>query len=134
MSKVAIIGSRSLTDINLDSIVNESGFNISEVFSGGAKGVDTLAEYWATKKGISLHVLKADWNKYGRSAGMIRNKEVARLVDAVIAIWDGSSKGTKQMIEYSRGIGLPVFVKIITYESYSSNSQQDNLLSFIMKT
>ena len=98
--KVLIAGSRTMSDDPRVYAFIEKYFDIiSEVVSGGAKGVDKLGERWATAYHIPITRFIPDWNLSGRSAGMIRNKQMAEYADALIAIWDGKSKGTKNMIE-----------------------------------
>jgi hypothetical protein len=101
--KVIIAGSRSIADYpQVCSCINMSRFSILEVVSGGARGVDKLGEAWAKEHSIPIKAFPADWNHQGRAAGIVRNQEMAAYADALIAIWDGESRGTKHMIEYMR--------------------------------
>lgn len=110
--KVLICGSRSITDLKqIERAVRESGFEISEIISGGAKGVDSLAEEFAAAKHIPTRVIKPDWKTYGRRAGIVRNLEMVRAADAVIAIWDGVSRGTRSSIDFAKKEGKPCFVQ-----------------------
>lgn len=112
--KVIIAGSRSIFEYNLvEEAVEESGFDISCVVSGMAKGVDVLGEQWAIKHIKNIHYCPANWNKHGKSAGYIRNAEMADIADALIAIWDGKSKGTKHMIDIAKTKGLQIYIKEI---------------------
>src|SRR6185369_18019492 len=98
--KVIIAGSRDIVKQELiKAAVELSGFNIDTVVSGGARGVDTLGERWASanRKGVAQFI--PNWDKYGKGAGMVRNGLMAEFADALIAIWDGESRGTKNMIE-----------------------------------
>lgn len=70
------------------------------IISGGAKGVDELAERYAHEHGNEFLKVEADWKKHKRAAGMIRNVEMAANADIVIAFWNRESKGTKHMIEH----------------------------------
>ena len=83
--KILIAGSRTITDINiLSKAIRLSGYKITasdEIVSGGARGVDTLAEVYARGKNIPIKIFKPDWNKYGKSAGVIRNYEMAKYCD-----------------------------------------------------
>ena len=79
-----------------------------EVVSGGAKGADYLGECYAKEKGFKLSVFPAKWAEYGKAAGAIRNLEMAKYADALIAFWDGRSKGTKDMIDKATRKGLKV--------------------------
>lgn len=109
--QVIIAGSRSI-NIGVDkmsAIVQASGFKIDTVISGGAKGVDETGEAYAKMKDLGLKVFKTDW-KLGRGAGMINNRLMADQADALIAIYDGISKGTKNMIELMQKRGKQVYV------------------------
>ena len=83
---------------------------ISEVVSGKARGVDTMGEQWAKENNVPIKEFPADWKKWGKSAGHIRNREMGDYADALVAVWDGSSRGTKHMIDYAKDKGLKVFV------------------------
>ena len=75
--KCVICGSRNIRDYELlKQAIQESGFEITEVISGGAMGADTLGEKWAEENGIKLTRMLANWAKYGRRAGFIRNEEM----------------------------------------------------------
>lgn len=109
--KCIIAGSRTITDISkVKQAIEKSGWNIEEVVSGGARGVDALGEVYAQDNGKAVKRFPADWSKYGRSAGAIRNKQMADYADALIAVWDGKSKGTKNMINTARAKRLSVFI------------------------
>ncbi len=109
--KVIIAGGRTVTDYKIaEQAIYESGFDITEVVSGGARGADRCGELFAQHGGLGLKVFPANWDKFGRGAGHIRNEEMAKYADALIAIWDGESKGTKNMIERATKLGLQVFV------------------------
>lgn len=83
---------------------------IAEIVSGGAKGADALGERYANEHNIPLKVFPADWNKHGRAAGPIRNAQMGDYADQLIAVWDGKSKGTKNMIDYMNKLMKPVFI------------------------
>jgi len=112
--RVIIAGGRDFHDygVLLNAIV-ECDFNIQTVVSGGAKGVDALGERYAEQADVKLVVYPADWEKNGRAAGPIRNRKMAENADALIALWDGKSRGTKNMIETANKLGLLVYVKRI---------------------
>lgn len=80
---------------------------ITEVVSGGARGIDQAGEWWAATKGIPVKVFCADWAVLGKGAGMHRNVEMAKYADCLVAIWDGKSSGTKHMIETMHGMKKP---------------------------
>lgn len=112
--KVIIAGGREIYDYQLVlDAITEANFDITTVVSGGAKGADTLGEQYASNMNIALNVYPADWQKNGRAAGPIRNRKMAENAEALIAIWDGKSRGTKNMIETAIKLGLAVYVKRI---------------------
>lgn len=80
------------------------------VVSGGCRGVDKIGEELAEFLKLQCKIFPADWNKYGKKAGYIRNCEMAEYADALIAIWDGKSRGTKMMIDIAKKKGLKVFI------------------------
>ena len=109
--KTIIAGSRTVVDygILLEAVV-QAPFVITTVVSGGARGADKLGELYAAAARLPLHVYPADWKNYGRKAGFIRNIEMAQNAEALIAVWDGVSRGTKHMIEEAKKHGLTVYV------------------------
>jgi hypothetical protein len=109
--KVIIAGSRTgiLANDVFDAWI-ASGFNITEVVSGCARGVDSDGEYIADQKGIPVRRFPADWDGLGKRAGYIRNAQMAEYADALIAVWDGKSRGTAHMIETMRKLGKQVYV------------------------
>lgn len=112
--KVIIAGSRSVTDIwHVYRAITYSGLEITEVVSGCARGVDKLGEEWALMQPIPIKRFPADWDFYGKSAGHKRNKQMAEYADALIAIWNGSSPGTKDMIEQATKRGLKVYILLV---------------------
>jgi hypothetical protein len=112
--RTIIAGSRVILGKN---IVREahilSGFTVTTVISGGAKGVDRLGEQYAKEIGVPVEVYEPDWEGQGKKAGYLRNQSMALVADALIAIWDGKSKGTKHMIDIATRKGLKVYVYLI---------------------
>jgi predicted Rossmann fold nucleotide-binding protein DprA/Smf involved in DNA uptake len=109
--RTIVAGSRGITDISVvREAVDASGFRVTEVVSGGARGVDRLGERLAGEMGVPCRVFPADWETHGRSAGVIRNRLMAGYADALVAVWDGSSRGTANMISQARRHGLEVYV------------------------
>ena len=109
--KVIIAGSRTITDCTIVSeAISKAGFDITEIVSGGAVGVDRCGEWYAAHHNIPIKRFLADWRRYGRKAGPIRNGQMADYADALVAVWDGASTGTKNMIELAERNGLKVFV------------------------
>ena len=87
------------------------------IVSGMAPGADTLGMQYATEKNLSVEPHPAKWEKHGRAAGPIRNEEMAACSDALIAFWDGVSRGTKSMIDLARSYGLQV--AIVRYDIHT---------------
>lgn len=79
-----------------------------EIVSGGAKGADSLGERYANERNYGLKIFPADWNKYGKKAGYVRNVEMSEYADGLIAFWNGQSKGTKHMIDIAMKRNLRV--------------------------
>ena len=116
MYKVIIAGSRDFADYALlcsfaDQVL--AGAEDIEIVSGGARGADALGERYARERGYALKVFPADWKKWGRAAGPIRNRQMADYADALIAFWDGQSSGTRDMIGKAEEKRLAVQVKMI---------------------
>ena len=109
--KVVIAGSRDITDYDvLLKAIKECPFQITEVISGRARGVDALGEQFAEDYGLKLHPFPADWKRLRNAAGPIRNAQMADFADAVLCVWDGKSPGTKDMMNQARKRGLPLYV------------------------
>lgn len=109
--RVIIAGSRTITDLEtVVRCIEESGFELREVVSGTAKGVDQLGEQWARALGIPIARFPADWETHGKRAGYLRNIDMGEYADALIAVWDGESKGTKHMIDIMNSLNKPVYI------------------------
>jgi hypothetical protein len=114
--KTVIAGSRGITDYNkLKEAVDRCGFVITEVVSGGARGVDQMGERWAREHNIPIKQFIPDWNKHGKAAGLIRNVEMSNYAEAVIVLWDGSSRGSKHMYDTAIKKGLTVHLEMVIY-------------------
>jgi predicted Rossmann fold nucleotide-binding protein DprA/Smf involved in DNA uptake len=87
------------------------------IVSGCASGADAIGERYARQNGFKVEKYPANWEKYGRGAGPIRNKQMAQACDYVICFWDGKSRGTKSMIEFAREYNKPVKIKKICAEN-----------------
>ena len=113
--KAIIAGSREniqLKDVEYALIECPFTEQIIEVVSGGANGVDKYGEYLAKQYNVPVKQFLADWDKYGKSAGYKRNEEMKDYADGLISVWDGKSKGTKNMIELMIRARKPVMVYI----------------------
>lgn len=111
---VAVAGSRSITNADVVcSVLDAKASGATQVVTGGARGVDTIAFDWAWAHGIPVQVIAAEWSRHGRAAGPIRNREIARLAERLIAIHDGHSRGTMHMIESMRNLRKPVEIILV---------------------
>lgn len=109
--KVIVAGTRYITDMDaVAKALDSSCFEITEVVCGMARGVDLLGLKWAETFNVPVKKFPANWAKFGKRAGFLRNKEMAAYADALIAVWDGQSRGTKHMIEFARMKGLKIYV------------------------
>lgn len=112
--KVIIAGSRGITSIyTVEDAVKLSCFEVTEVVCGMARGVDFLGMTWAESNDIPVKKMPADWDNHGRGAGFIRNRLMAEYADALIAIWDGESRGTEHMIRTAKAVGIKLFVYMV---------------------
>lgn len=109
--KTIVAGSRSITSYPVVALaILRSGFEITEVVSGGARGVDLLGEQWALVNGVYCVRFPAHWDRLGKRAGHERNHQMSHYANALIAVWDGRSAGTKDMISIARSNLMPVYV------------------------
>lgn len=110
--RVLIAGSRDIVDPALiEKAVAESGFTITTLICGMApRGVDRMAFEWAKAKGIPVEEYPADWDRYGKSAGMRRNRTMIDVAQAAIIIWDGNSSGTKNTLHLAKIKGIPFYL------------------------
>ena len=107
--KLLVIGSRSITDFDLSPHIPH---NTELIISGGANGIDLLAEQFADKYKISKLIIRPKYNLYRKNAPLKRNEQMVEICDSVLALWDGKSRGTKYTIDYAAKSGKPI--KIIT--------------------
>ena len=105
--KIAVIGSRGVSRINFELVGAKPG---DVIVTGGARGVDSLAEVEALEAGFDVVVFIPEYGKFGRAAPHVRNRQVVDASDRVVAFWDGTSRGTKGTIDYARRRGKPVDV------------------------
>lgn len=122
-ASVIVAGSRSITDFDVvhNAIVESPFWPLigGEIVTGGAPGVDQHAKDFAIDQSVqadfdvSYEEFEADWDEHGKAAGPIRNEEMAEYADALIAVWDGESNGTRSMIEKALDYGLDVYVTVI---------------------
>jgi len=111
--RVIVAGSRTLDAYDLvrqhlDTLIG--GRDDVEIVSGGARGADALGERYARERGLTLTIMRADWETNGKAAGPIRNRRMAEYGTHLVAFWDGESRGTANMIEEARRRGLQTMV------------------------
>jgi len=115
--KVIVAGSRNCESLHEVKVaITKSKFHISELVCGCARGVDTIAEQWAIRNGIPVKRFPAEWDKYGKAAGPIRNGQMAEYADALVAVLYSGSRGTLNMIGQAKKKGLEVYVHEILPE------------------
>jgi predicted Rossmann fold nucleotide-binding protein DprA/Smf involved in DNA uptake len=115
---LSVVGTRTFDDYellkktlsNLDIIDS-----VKEIISGGAKGADKLAEVYAEENNLNIRIFLPDWEKHGRAAGPIRNRQIIQNSDYIVAFWDGKSPGTKSSINIAKELNKPI--SIIYYNS-----------------
>lgn len=107
--KIAVVGSRGL-QVDIAGFIPEGA---TEIISGGARGVDALAEAYARKAGLPLRVFLPDTRLLGKMAYFVRNDQIVDAADVVVAIWDGKSRGTRYTIERARKMNKPVEIHLI---------------------
>jgi hypothetical protein len=106
-----VAGSRTIRDPRVVArAIAASGFDVTVLVSGGAQGVDRLGEEWARDRYVHVERWPADWAKHGKAAGPIRNEAMAAAAHALVAVWDGVSRGTAHMVRAARARGLQVYV------------------------
>jgi len=108
--RVAIIGSRNCPNREAVYAYIDALPDDTVVVSGGAPGVDDAAEHAARNRGLAVWIERADWDRYGRAAGPMRNALIVAAADRLVAFWDGKSRGTADTIRKARAEGLPVEV------------------------
>ncbi len=116
--KLAIIGSRNLTRIDMEKHIPAG---VTEIVSGGARGVDTLARELARKRNIPCVEFLPQYNLYGRSAPLKRNLEIAAYADEALAFWDGCSRGSAYTIKAFQALGKRVTVIVCRVENSNEN-------------
>jgi hypothetical protein len=126
--KTIIAGGRDITDFKLLILAMEAASwhmpKVTEVVSGGCRGVDKLGERWADDVAVPVKLFKADWSK-GKRAGPMRNRRMASYGDNAVILWDGKSAGTRSMIDFMIELRKPVFVFIVPKEEKRAQKEDD---------
>jgi YspA, cpYpsA-related SLOG family len=109
--KLIIVGSHTFTDYQfLCQTLAPERPRITQVITGGARAADQLGYRWAWKHAVRHQCFRADWERFGKSAGVRRNYQMAQAGDMLLAFWDGRSAGTQHMISCMQQLGKPVVV------------------------
>ena len=120
---LAIVGSRTFDNYEMltskiDEICANNNIEIGKIVSGGARGADRMGERFAKERGIETLIFPAEWNKYGKRAGFIRNETIIDNCDICIAFWDGESRGTKHDIDLCKQKGKVCYVVYFGTDKY----------------
>ena len=119
IKRVAVAGCRQYENYEeakeyIELCISEIRKKYTLIFvSGGCRGADALGERYAAENGLKTEKYPADWEKYGRAAGPMRNKKIAEISDYIICFWDGQSKGTKSLLRFAEKSQKPVKIKFI---------------------
>ena len=115
-TKIAVIGSRKNYPTNpkedIKKLLKLENLNKDQIIivSGGAVGVDSIAEQWATEEGVEKLIFRADWKKFGKGAGYIRNHLIIENADIILAVWDGESRGTRHSLYLAKKSGKKIYL------------------------
>jgi hypothetical protein len=112
MVKAIVCGGRDFSDLKyLESCLDKcrQWWGLNHIITGGAKGADSLAHHWALKRHLNTEVFHAQWDTYGKGAGMIRNRLMLTQLPQVVVAFKGGN-GTENMITISRQAGIPVLI------------------------
>lgn len=112
MEKIIVAGSREFKNYNLLKNTLDKYLNNQEakIICGGAKGADTLGKLYAESKNLQIQYFFPEWGKWGKIAAHLRNAEMAKVGDTLIAFWDGKSRGTKNMIQLAEKYKLKIII------------------------
>ena len=103
--KLLIVGSRSIQNFDLSPYISST---VHTIISGGAAGIDHLAEQYADLHRLSKYIVRPRYDLYGRAAPLKRNEQLVDMADAVLIVWDGCSKGTRYTLRYAQKKNKPV--------------------------
>ena len=111
MFTLAVVGHRDFHNYKLlCSVLSRVHTPIDRIVSGAARGADTLAARYAKEHGIDLVEYPADWGRYGKKAGYLRNRLIVADADAMIAFLHPESRGTRMSVELAQEKGIPVYI------------------------
>ena len=105
--KLLIVGSRSIEKFDLSLYI---GADVDTIISGGANGIDALAENYADQHRLSKYIIRPRYELYGRAAPLYRNKQMVDMADSILVIWDGRSRGAQSTIKYAKDANKEITV------------------------
>lgn len=108
--RVAVIGSRQVTEEAYSALCEKIPVGASEIISGGAAGADALAERYAQEHHLVLTVIPPDYEAFGRRAPLVRTEQIVHRADYLLALWNGASRGTAYAIDFCLKTQTPVRV------------------------
>ena len=108
--KVAVVGSRTLRDVDVSQYIPPEA---TEIITGGAYGIDALAERYANSRGIPVRIFRPDYDVLGKLAPLARNDQIVDAADMVVAVWDGVSTGTRYTISRAQRLNKPVKIYVV---------------------
>lgn len=112
--RTIIAGSRTIVEYReVVTAIALCGFKPTAIISGGARGADNFGEKFGFDFGLPVFIYPANWADYGKQAGYLRNIEMAKNADALIAVWNGKSKGTRHMIDIAARYQLKIHVRLV---------------------
>ena len=113
--KLIIAGSRhfQLDYYDINGFIECFRLNPTEIVCGGCRGIDNAGKHWGTVFNRPVIQFDADWNRYNKAAGPIRNKEMAMYGDELLLIWDGVSKGSFNMLNEMKKFNKPIHEVIL---------------------
>lgn len=127
MARLAIIGSRDFNNYKFleetcKNFIKQNNIINPTIISGGAKGADSFAEIFASICKYKFIKFPAEWDKYGKQAGIIRNEKIINNSDIVLAFWDGKSRGTQHSINIAKSKNIPIYIYFgVKYDSFFIN-------------
>jgi hypothetical protein len=123
--KTIVVGSRGIEDYQLVSrAIKMAPWTITEVVSGCARQVYRLGERWAAARNIPVKRFPAEWERLGKAAGFLRNEQMARYAEALVAVWDQKSNGSRHMVHRATELELAVLVVSTRGEILSLTKEQ----------
>ena len=111
--KLLIVGSRSIEWFDISSYIPDS---VDLIISGGASGVDSIAEKYADDNRISKMIIRPRYDMYGKAAPLKRNEYMVDMSDEVLVVWDGKSRGTMYTVKYAEKKNKPINIITIAQE------------------